>query len=813
MGVKVEFPHVTNPDERRGNEGGDSDLGPEVPSRTPWRLLSSALIQLGVWAMAIVGLDEVFAAGEWQLAAIATIAATICVAALVRMIWPRLRLGACMGGLIAGATTLAVMVYLSGRIELWVTNPQVMIEEAQLDIFRGVPPMDLSGPLLDLLLVAVLLGAWVGALLSVGLDAHLPAALVPALLLLIPTAVVALPAPVSLLAGAGALVCAMMWVASPGVRTWQGVLAGIVTFALAAGLAFLLPPARDRVLNTQAVSVAPIAASIPDVTIALGEDLRRGSTADAFRFRGAQAYEPLRFTLAQLTDFSGGTWHPESHISGGPDSAVTSLRTPWVVPDDDVVDQSNLRAQRPVITTEILSLVSDWLPLPVGSMLMAPGSDTDWDPNQWQWVDGTQTARSQDGWTRRGDTYLTWGFPHVMSSQWWEQIDLQYVGAWMPLVVDHDPALDPMLEVPADLPAHIGDIARDVTEGTQNDLQTGVLLMRYFLDGSFTYDEEAPYAPGTDPNDPYQTMETFVEVRRGYCVHFATTFAVMARTLGVPSRVAVGYAAGSSSETWTYVQGRDLHAWPELYIENVGWVGFEPTPGGAGYRADRRAAGGGASEVGPDDPSPEPTPSDTPSASPEPSQAHSGAAAGGGAQGGDDALGINASVLVWLVGAVLFGGAGLAPGQYRRGRRRARVGRVMRGDDPGVAAWEEVIDTAVDLGVFDVDGNADRASEGRAGVAIAGLRAQTTEAVVEFLVGTGRVKGAEDDLDAIANRVVAERFSRVSEGGETSVESVAEVRGADLEAVIAALVATSTPGQRFRARWVPNSLVERSTLR
>src|SRR3712207_9387142 len=56
--------------------------------------------------------------------------------------------------------------------------------------------------------------------------------------------------------------------------------------------------------------------------------------------------------------------------------------------------------------------------------------------------------------------------------------------------------------------------------------------------------------------------------------------AVMARTLGIPSRVAVGFlpgTLGSDGRTWT-VSLQDAHAWPELYFQGYGWIRFEPTP-------------------------------------------------------------------------------------------------------------------------------------------------------------------------------------------------------------------------------------------
>ncbi len=69
--------------------------------------------------------------------------------------------------------------------------------------------------------------------------------------------------------------------------------------------------------------------------------------------------------------------------------------------------------------------------------------------------------------------------------------------------------------------------------------------------------------------------------RVGYCEQFATAYAVMARTLQIPARVAVGFLQphqGRKPGEWVY-KAHDLHAWPELYFQGSGWVRFEPTPG------------------------------------------------------------------------------------------------------------------------------------------------------------------------------------------------------------------------------------------
>src|SRR5258706_14349489 len=59
--------------------------------------------------------------------------------------------------------------------------------------------------------------------------------------------------------------------------------------------------------------------------------------------------------------------------------------------------------------------------------------------------------------------------------------------------------------------------------------------------------------------------------------------AVLARLIGTPSRIAIGYTAGQQHAKGTWVvTTADAHAWPELYFSGAGWLRFEPTPGGLG---------------------------------------------------------------------------------------------------------------------------------------------------------------------------------------------------------------------------------------
>uniref|UniRef100_I5AWF9 Transglutaminase-like enzyme, predicted cysteine protease n=1 Tax=Eubacterium cellulosolvens (strain ATCC 43171 / JCM 9499 / 6) TaxID=633697 RepID=I5AWF9_EUBC6 len=69
------------------------------------------------------------------------------------------------------------------------------------------------------------------------------------------------------------------------------------------------------------------------------------------------------------------------------------------------------------------------------------------------------------------------------------------------------------------------------------------------------------------------------EKQEGYCIHYATAFVLMARSLGIPARFVQGYYVKRSGSGETIVTSNMAHAWPEAYIEGLGWLSFEPTPG------------------------------------------------------------------------------------------------------------------------------------------------------------------------------------------------------------------------------------------
>lgn len=75
-----------------------------------------------------------------------------------------------------------------------------------------------------------------------------------------------------------------------------------------------------------------------------------------------------------------------------------------------------------------------------------------------------------------------------------------------------------------------------------------------------------------------------LESRTGYCSHFATAFTLLARAEGFPARYVQGFCVPMRGGGETKVYSDMAHGWPEVYLEGIGWIPFEPTPGYAGVR-------------------------------------------------------------------------------------------------------------------------------------------------------------------------------------------------------------------------------------
>jgi len=126
------------------------------------------------------------------------------------------------------------------------------------------------------------------------------------------------------------------------------------------------------------------------------------------------------------------------------------------------------------------------------------------------------------------------------------------------------------------LPSSVAALARQATVGAQTPLGQAEALVDWFRSGRFKYSLDPPPAtPGADPIVSFLT-----QTRTGTCEQFAGAFTVLARTLGLPTRMVVGFTAGRrTNPDEVTIRGDDAHAWPEVYLgPAAGWVSFEPTP-------------------------------------------------------------------------------------------------------------------------------------------------------------------------------------------------------------------------------------------
>jgi transglutaminase-like putative cysteine protease len=244
-------------------------------------------------------------------------------------------------------------------------------------------------------------------------------------------------------------------------------------------------------------------------------------------------------------------------------------------------------------------------------------------------------------------------------------------------------------DLPEGMDPIVRQLATQVTAEASSRFEKAVALQQWFReDGGFEYTTDVNLGNGAD--DLVRFLSEGEDGREGYCEQFAAAMAVMARELGIPARVAIGFLHPEQVGDNTYVySAHDMHAWPELFFSDSGWVRFEPTP------PDRASGVPGYTttpvSVGEDNPTPTASGQveDPPSRAPDeaPSQ---------GQTAQDDEQGNDAGFpWPWVVGGVgvaaLVVAVALGPRTLRRRRRD------QRGQLGPEEAWAELHDTALDL--------------------------------------------------------------------------------------------------------------------
>ena len=263
----------------------------------------------------------------------------------------------------------------------------------------------------------------------------------------------------------------------------------------------------------------------------------------------------------------------------------------------------------------------------------------------------------------------------------------------LPLDLD----LDLRLEEP--YAERVNALTTEVTAGKSSVYDQAMAIQQYLrADGGFSYSLTlAPRASlsgraaGADP------LTHFLATKKGYCVQFATAMVMMSRAAGIPARMNLGFLPGTKSEgVWTVVAA-DAHAWPELFLDGIGWTRFEPTPTRGttpGYATPSDAPGTAAGAL--------PQGTATTAVPGENARKDIGDTAASGGAG----LGAN-PFLRWLTrgwGAILLGtlmvllGSAVVPSAalWRR-RRSLTAARTTAGQVE--ARWEQLTSSLNDLGI------------------------------------------------------------------------------------------------------------------
>jgi transglutaminase-like putative cysteine protease len=236
------------------------------------------------------------------------------------------------------------------------------------------------------------------------------------------------------------------------------------------------------------------------------------------------------------------------------------------------------------------------------------------------------------------------------------------------------------LQLPDGLSADVRALAERVTRDKETPGAKALALLNFLHSDAFTY--STAVSPGTTLG----TLDDFLLGSRiGYCEQFAGSMAVLARVVGIPSRVVVGFLPGRKAEDGWEVSARYMHAWTELYFgEGIGWVPVDPTPAG-GTTAPTTSA-----SASPTHSATTPTVTAQPSTVAPTTAAAAPEAGGGPGAGGAWGWALGGAVALLLVG--------VGPSLARAALRRFRLAGSA---DPGRAAeraWDEVRAVATDRG-------------------------------------------------------------------------------------------------------------------
>lgn len=294
----------------------------------------------------------------------------------------------------------------------------------------------------------------------------------------------------------------------------------------------------------------------------------------------------VRFRMVTLDAFDGVRWKTERI------QAFPLEEDPWIS------ESQRYRGPTTNIAAEIRiqNLSMPWLPTPITATNATTAETSDYRALRTRRLDGS--IHLPGDFTREGMEYAVTAEIPTFSSSAYAELARTDDGSLSPLFATADEdgrsIITPSEDRPAveledadywtDYPSEIGSQvlaeARAITRNMDTNFERALALEHYFReDGGFTYNTSVPSNFTTSDVNDWLFDETNEYRRHGYCEQFATTMALMARTLGMPARVVLGFTPGKLvNEDTVLVMDRNAHSWVEIWIPTHGWMAFDPTP-------------------------------------------------------------------------------------------------------------------------------------------------------------------------------------------------------------------------------------------
>jgi len=187
-------------------------------------------------------------------------------------------------------------------------------------------------------------------------------------------------------------------------------------------------------------------------------------------------------------------------------------------------------------------------------------------------------------WRSAGGAFRVQGAPSGLVYRAYSFVEYEDAPAILPPGKMDLSEREDLLRLPANLDPRIPALARSMAADVSSVANSNVgsdegkaRAIERRLRHDYGYTLELPSVKVQDP------LAYFLFVRKkGHCEYFASSMAVMLRTLGIPSRVVTGFQSGVFNRLtgWQVVRASDAHSWVEAWTAAGGWTVFDPTPAG-----------------------------------------------------------------------------------------------------------------------------------------------------------------------------------------------------------------------------------------